>query len=113
MGKNIQGTEPRKNFTVRLSEDELKTLKNNSSRYRLKPSDYIRKLIMSEGMIDISLPEQRRNLINQISRIGNNINQIAHMANSQGWIPSCDISQVTKLQQEIQDLMREVLQKWR
>ena len=113
MGRNKQGIEPRKNYTVRLSEQEQKILLRKSGECGLKPSQYIRKLIVEGGMVDVFLPKQRRDFINQISRIGNNINQIAHMANADGWISEQAIKRVMEKMEEIQKLMREVLGRWR
>ena len=113
MGKSKQGVEPRKNYTVRLSEQEQKTLLKKSAECGLKASEYIRKLIMEGGMVDVSLPEQRRDFINQIARIGNNVNQIAHRANADKWISERSVKSVEENLKEIQKLMREVLAKWR
>ena len=69
----------------------------------MKPSQYIRKLITEGGMVDMSLPEQRRDLINQI----------AHRANADKWISDWSVKRVEDNLKEIQDLMKEVLAKWR
>ena len=113
MGRNRQGVEPRKNYTVRLSEQEQKTLLKKAGECGMKPSQYIRKLITEGGMVDVSLPEQRRDLINQIARIGNNVNQIAHRANAGKWISEWSVKRVEENLKEIQTLMKEVLAKWR
>ena len=113
MGKSKQGVEPRKNYTVRLSEQEQKMLLKKAGECGLKASEYIRKLIMEGGMADVFLPEQRRDLINQIARIGNNVNQIAHRANADKWISEWSVKNVEENLKEIQKLMREVLAKWR
>ena len=53
MGRNRQGIEPRKNYTVRLSEQEQKTLLKKAGECGMKPSQYIRKLITEGGMVDM------------------------------------------------------------
>lgn len=98
---------------MRLSEQEQKTLLKKSGECGLKASEYIRKLIMEGSMVDVFLPEQRRDFINQIARIGNNINQIAHRANTDKWISERSVKSVEENLKEIQKLMREVLEKWR
>ena len=113
MGRNRQGVKPRKNYTVRLSEQEQKTLTQKAGECGMKPSQYIRKLITEGGMVDVSLPEQRRDLLNQIARIGNNVNQIAHRANADKWISEWSVKSVEENLKEIQKLMGEVLAKWR
>ena len=113
MGKNRQGVKPRKNYTVRLSEQEQKTLLKKAGECGMKPSQYIRKLITEGGMVDMSLPEQRRDFINKIARSGNNINQIAHRANADRGISEYSVKSVEDHLKEIQKLMKEVLAKWR
>ena len=103
MGRNRQGIEPRKNYTVRLSEQEQKTLTQKAGECGMKPSQYIRKLITEGGMVDVSLPEQRRDLINQI----------VHRANEDKWISEWSVKRVEDNLKEIQNLMKEVLAKWR
>ena len=78
----------------------------------MNPSRYIRQLISNGGMVDVTLPEQRRDLINQISRIGNNINQIAHRANADGWISERDVERVIGKMEEVKELMQEVVCRW-
>ncbi|MBR1743762.1 MAG: hypothetical protein IJ733_18230 [Lachnospiraceae bacterium] len=50
MGKSKQGVEPRKNYTVWLSEQEQKTLLKKAGECGLKASEYIRKLITEGGI---------------------------------------------------------------
>ena len=113
MGRNRQGVEPRKNYTVRLSEQEQKTLLQKAGACGMKPSQYIRKLITEGGMVDVSLPEQRRDLINKIARIGNNVKQITHRANADKRISARSVKRVEDNVIELQNLMKEVLAKWR
>ena len=112
MGRSRQGIEPRKNFTVRLSAKEHRLLEQKAQACGMNPSWYIRQLISNGGMVDVTLPEQRRDLINQISRIGNNINQIAHRANADGWISEWDVERVIAKMEEVKELMREVAGRW-
>ena len=78
----------------------------------MNPSRYIRQLISNGEMVDVTLPEQRRDFINQIARIGNNINQIAHRAKADGWISEWDVERVIAKMEEVKELMREVAGRW-
>lgn len=113
MARQKQGVEPRQNFTVRLSREELRTLEQKAEEQGLRPSQYIRNLIMQGGMVDIFIMEDRRDLINQISRVGNNINQLTRIANSYQSASDNLVNKVGKQMMDIQRLMREVLEQWR
>ena len=112
MGRSRQGIEPRRNFTVRLSAKEHRLLEQKAHACGMNPSRYIRQLISNGEMVDVTLPEQRRDFINQIAWIGNNINQIAHRANADGWISERDVEQVIAKMEEVKELMREVAGRW-
>ena len=45
----------------------------------------------------------------EISRIGNNINQIAHIGNSQKFLYKAQLNDVVKHLQEVEDLQRKIL----
>ena len=113
MGRSNQGVEPRKNCTVRLSAKEQRLLEQNAAECGMNASQYIRSLICEGGLIDVDLPKQRRDFINQIARIGNNINQIAHRANAEGWITEWDVERVLEKMDEVRELMKEVAGKGR
>ena len=54
IGKQKQGIEPRKNFTVRLSETEREQVTREADYYGMKESEYVRELITHGGMVDTS-----------------------------------------------------------
>jgi hypothetical protein len=61
-----------------LSKEELESLKAKISRTSLNQSTYIRKCILEKEMTVIP---GIRDLIIEIKRIGNNLNQITRLAN--------------------------------
>ena len=105
--------EPRRNFTIRLSELEEKQMKLDAEANGLNPSEYVRELILHGGSIDTSFALDRRNLINQISSVGNNINQLTRLANTNKLVSDSILKQVVDLLKEIQKLMMEVIKQWR
>ena len=113
IGKQKQGIEPRKNFTVRLSETEREQVTREADYYGMKESEYVRELITHGGMVDTSLAEDRRNLINQISRIGNNYNQIVRIANGCGYVTNSTMQKCNDLFAEIKEAFQEVMHRWR
>ena len=72
-------------INFRLSYEQLKKIKKKSDDLGITPSEFLR------GMIDGYIPNVRLNLklshlINEMRRIGVNINQIAKVANQTGYI---------------------------
>ena len=113
IGRRKQMVEPRRNFTVRLSQLEEEQMRKNAKANGLNPSEYIRELILNGGRLDTSFAIDRRDLINQISKVGNNINQLTRLANANKLVSDHILKQVVDLLKEIQKLMMEVVKKWR
>ena len=83
-------------LTLRLNDDEWEHLKNLVEATDYTTQTFLRKMILGEE-VKPKRPEQFRDLLYELSAIGNNINQIAHLANSTGTISQNQI----KIQKEI------------
>ena len=94
-----------KRVPVRLSEAEYFELKKKAKQCGLKMDPMMRKLIL-ETDIRARPPNEYVQLVREINYIGNNINQIAHIANATGTIRQDQIEEVKKNQNEIIKLMR-------
>ena len=92
---------------VRLSEKEKEHLKSQAAACALKMEPYIRKLIMG-NVIRPRPPDEYVKLLREINAIGNNINQIAHIANAEQRISESKINEVMHLQNEIMRMVRSV-----
>ena len=92
---------------VRLSEKEKEHLKSQAAACALKMEPYIRKLIMG-SVIRPRPPDEYVKLLREINAIGNNINQIAHIANAEQHISESKINEVLHLQNEIMRMVRSV-----
>ena len=97
--------ERNKAILIRLTETEKKCLIQKSKESGLKMEPFIRKLIMGCEIKAKPSGEYIR-LIREINAIGNNINQIAHIANSCGRISKASIDQVKNNQNHIMQLVR-------
>lgn len=88
------------NKLIRLNSVEYDHLKKQSKISGLSGEALIRSLIMD---IDIKpIPSEQLNEIRrQLSAIGNNINQIARMANSTGYVDKKDIDAIKTMQTQI------------
>ena len=92
---------------VRLSEKEKEHLKSQAAACALKMEPYIRKLIMGKE-VRPRPPDEYVRLLREINAIGNNINQIAHIANAEQHSSESKINEVLHLQNEIMRMVRSV-----
>ena len=92
---------------VRLSPKEKEHLKAQAEACALKMEPYIRKLIMGKE-IRPRPPDEYVKLLREINAIGNNINQIAHIANAERHISKDKVEEVLNLQNDIMRLVRSV-----
>lgn len=92
---------------VRLSPKEKEHLKAQAAACALKMEPYIRKLIMGKE-VRPRPPDEYVKLLREINAIGNNINQIAHIANAEQHISESKINEVLHLQNEIMRMVRSV-----
>ena len=92
---------------VLLSPKEKEHLKAQAEACALKMEPYIRKLIMG-NIIRPRPPDEYVKLLREINAIGNNINQIAHIANAQQYISEDKIEIVLQMQNDIMRLVRSV-----
>ena len=81
-----------------------KIAKTKSKELNLSEAEYIRKLILSDSKVGeyISLNEELRKMSRELSYMGNNINQIAHIANMM-MLSKADINIVDKFRKELFD----------
>lgn len=94
-------------LTVRLTEKEHKQLKAKATECNLKMEPFIRKLI-DGSEIKARPPNEYVTLIREINAIGNNINQIAHIANAEGRIDENKIIEVKKYLSDIMQLVKDL-----
>lgn len=89
-----------KKVTFRMTEQEHEHLKNQVSNSNLNTEKYIRAVLAGEYITPRS-PEQWVEILRELQRIGNNINQIARVANmSQRVLPE-EIERIQQMQSDI------------
>ena len=112
IGRRGQLIEPRKNFTIRLSDEEREQAEYDAKANNMKLSDYVRYLITHGGRVDTTLAYDRRNLISQISGLCNNYNQMTRTANGCGYVFDSTMRTGNHLLEQIKDLLQEVVNRW-
>lgn len=85
---------------IRLTDNEKNHLQRQASNAGLKMEPFIRKLIMGVN-ITPRPPSNIINLIREVNRIGNNINQIAKKVNSENCINQTQLDEILHLLGEI------------
>ena len=94
-------------ISVRLNEQEHTHLKRLSETTGLKMEPLVRQLILGRELKPRP-PENLAALLRQVSAMGNNINQIAKVANSSKFIRSEDIAAIQKMQDELWQSIKEL-----
>ena len=93
---------------TRLNHAEYEALKTLCERTGLGSTRLLRKLITGTEIHEKTTPELR-NLQRNVDRIGNNLNQIAHRANTAGVLEKSEWDRTTALM----TALKEEIQKWR
>lgn len=93
-----------KQLNIRLTEEEYQKLMYNINKSKLSQSEYIRKSILRKDIIVI---DGIKELLIEIKRIGNNLNQLTKAVNS-GMI--ADISNDLKyIKSELKEVWQEII----
>lgn len=92
-----------KQLNFRLSEKEFDEFQVNIEKSKLKQSDYLRKCILQKDIIVI---DEVKDLVMELKRIGNNLNQLTRTVNS-GEIKS--IEELTEVKKELDKVWSEVI----
>lgn len=85
---------------VRLNEKEHQHLIISAELAGLSKESFIRKLIMGET-VKPKPPNELAALLRELQAIGNNINQMARLANSRKYIAAGELAQIEKLLDDI------------
>ena len=83
-------------FSLWLNDKEFNHLEKQAEIAGLKKEPFIRNLIMGTE-ISPRPPDEYRQILYQLSAIGNSVNRIAHIANAQKFVSSVKINEVVDL----------------
>ena len=104
LGSTDNGKKVLINF--RISLEEKKKLQAKAKQAHMSISSYI--IALSENK-KITVAENIPELLLEITRIGTNINQIAHIGNSQKYVNKQQLDEVLNLLQDIESIMQKIL----
>ena len=105
MGRPKSRQAPRTTMSIRVSERERREIEEKAAATGMTPSAYIRTMALDGGNVDTTSHEDRQKLMYELSTIGNNINQIARMANTNVFISKSDVQEVNEQLKQIQRLL--------
>ena len=91
---------------IRVTPKEKENLKAKAELANLSVSHYIVALSEERKLV---VNEKIPNLLLEITRIGTNINQIAHVANSQKFVTTKQLDEVIKLMGDVSIYMQKIL----
>ncbi|MBD7913474.1 plasmid mobilization protein [Clostridium cibarium] len=92
-----------KQINFRLSESEFEQFQKNFQKSKLTQSEYLRKCILEK---DIFVIDDMKELVLELKRLGNNLNQITKKVNT-GEVKNID--ELSSMKTELDYVWREVL----
>ena len=98
------------NISFFVSEDEYKTIQDKLKGSKKKQSDFIRDSIVDKEIINI---EGIQELLKEVRRIGNNINQLTKLAHEGKINYSAELQEINGELKEIWQLLNCLIQKAR
>jgi len=110
MAKKSENRHRQKRLTVRFNEQELEALQDRADQAGLSCSGYLRHTILQpkpprQSHRPVKDHEKLARLLGAIGRIGNNINQLAHVANAGSWPEHQSLELASRQIQEIRDML--------
>lgn len=91
-------------ITIRLTQQEYSDIEKKAAALHLDISKYVRKTILDNPYEKPELITECQNLSYEINRIGNNINQVAYLHNSNLYNPE-DIDSLLQMMSLIRKLI--------
>lgn len=116
--KRLSMVRPRKNYeelklfqvNIRLTDSENKLANDLADQARLSVPDWFRACAFSKKRPAAKQRFVHRELFLDLSRIGNNINQLAYHANSGNPVLSEELSRLKELQEVISEIQQKLLE---
>ena len=88
-------------ISVRLTEEEHRLLKEKMARIGVTNQEaFLRKMALDGLVIRLDLPELKQ-MISLLRYTSNNINQIARVANTCGYVRQSDLNEIKEMQSRI------------
>lgn len=99
-------------FKLRLTSKQRQLLRKNAELAGLSQSEYVRRLIEGKQIVSVGQRKQIDRLMYELSKIGTNINQIAHALNGRFYSYPADAEKMKILEQDLQDVIKTIIVLW-
>lgn len=96
-------------FSIRISSDDLNTIKEKARQARLSQSDYVTRCCLGKQVVVI---EDLKEVLKQQRAIGNNLNQLTVLANM-GRISIANLDDAARELAKISEMLREIAERGR
>lgn len=96
--------------TVLMSSDEAKILRNKANKAGMSESEYIRYLVCGINPVEV-LPKTFHSDMENLNRIGKNINLITKLALSNGYVGDAEIEFLKEMNKTIEHYYEEIIDK--
>lgn len=97
-----------KQIVVRASESEFKTIKDKVSKSKINQNEYLLRCLLDKNIIVV---DGVKELITEIKRIGNNLNQLTRLAHEGKTNGSVELEAINKELKGVWRLLRQLIQK--
>ncbi len=94
-------------FLFRLNDPEKEQFRDNVARSGLTQQDYIRKCVLDKPVISLDRAELHKIMV-ELSRQGNNLNQIARILNERGDL--AHENEITEMKGELENTWQQLRQ---
>lgn len=96
-------------FSIRISSDDLNTIKEKARQARLSQSDYVTRCCLGKQVVVI---EDLKEILKQQRAIGNNLNQLTVLANM-GRVSVANLDDAARELANISETLREIAERGR
>ena len=90
----------RKYKNLTFTFDEWNRIKELAAGCKMKTATYIKQMALNGRIINLDLKDYHE-YIAALNKIGRNLNQIAHIANSSGYVTSDELQQIERFREDI------------
>ena len=87
-----------KQFSIRISEQDLETIRRKAAQAHMSQSDYVTACCLGKRIVIL---DGLKEILRQQKDIGNNLNQLAHIANASGKVSNTDLLTAKQIMEQI------------
>jgi len=98
-----QNRTQKKQMVIRMTESDYEATKKRVAESGMSQAEYLRQAILNKKIVST---EGMKAVIPELKRIGNNLNQIARVANEQRNVPAPSLAEIERIGKELDEAWR-------